>query len=61
MNNFSKVEEKWIDFLQGPDIDYTISKFSNDIDINSLYYYMKNNIDPSKKVIFGFLDNFLFL
>ena len=42
------------------DTYYTISKFSNDINIESLYHHIKNHLDEDKKIIMGMLDKYIF-
>ena len=41
------------------DEDYKISKFSDDIDIENLLCYIKNNITDDNKIIFGMLDKYI--
>ena len=40
------------------DIDYTISRFNDNIDIEKLYHYIRKNIDIDKRKIFGLLDKY---
>ena len=55
MNNFSKVEEKWIDFLQWPDIDYTILQLKEQL--GYLFDKLYENEKVFKKINNKFINN----
>ena len=55
VNNFSKVEEKWIDFLQGPEIDYKISQLKEQF--GDLFDKLYENEKVSKKINNKFIYN----
>ena len=55
VNNFSEVEEKWIDFLQGPEIDYTISQLKEQL--GNLFDKLYENEKVFKKINNQFINN----
>ena len=55
VNNFSEVEEKWIDFLHGPEIDYTISQLKEQL--GNLFDKLYENEKVLKKINNQFIKN----